>query len=105
VTFKLKIRWSTPLLAAQYREPLSLAIVIQLLAVGMASLILDGGLCVSLALVSAIGYWTVVLMIILRRPQTPRPTDILIVRWLYPAVLVLILAALTFSPLIDSQRK
>lgn len=77
-----------------YAGPIKVAVVQQVILSLFASLLLDGGQMLALCMFGVGGAWAYNIIIMARRPTTPTPTDILIVKygfWL-AALVTLILA-------------
>lgn len=68
------------------------AVVLQLGLTFLVSLILDGGKLASAGGCALVGFWAGVAMILLRRPRTPRPLDLLLIRWGYVPLLIVAVA-------------
>jgi len=51
-----------------------------------AALVLDGGRMFQRAMIAVLAYWLMALFIILRRPRSPTPGDLLVIRLGYPLI-------------------
>ncbi|MBN2476745.1 MAG: hypothetical protein JXB62_19195 [Pirellulales bacterium] len=79
--------------AGGYRPAICWAVVQQAVILGFTGLLLDGGATFRLFLLPAIGFWPIVLMFVLRRPESPTRTDLDFVKlgyWLIAAPLVFV---------------
>lgn len=64
-----------------YRGPLRTAVGLSVLFAVLSALMLDGGQAARLSAIGLLIFWSSVMMAIWRRPQTPTPLDLLLVRW------------------------
>ena len=64
-----------------YGEPIKIAVVQQVVILFLAALVLDGGVMLRIATVAAAGSWAFNIVIVARRPRSPTPTDVLIVKY------------------------
>jgi hypothetical protein len=71
----------------------------QVICAIVSGLALDTGQARHLCLVAIAGYWPLVLIILIRRPKSPKPTDLNAIRYGFPIVylLVLVLGPIVWS--------
>lgn len=74
----------------RYRKPLLEAAILQVLAVILAGMILDGGKCLYVVLLSVLAHWAVAVIILVRRPSSPTKGDLAIVGRAFLLVLLVI---------------
>jgi hypothetical protein len=87
----------TPLpLSPAYRQAVKLALILQIFATFILLNLLDGGTLARVGGAAMIGFWTGVAFIMLRRPRSPSPLDLLYVRWGYLAMLIVGIACMSF---------
>jgi hypothetical protein len=65
--------------AAEYRRPLRVAFCWQVFFLLLGSTIFDGGWIAAWCAVVCIAFWTVVGIIVLRRPYTPKKSDLVFI--------------------------
>lgn len=70
-------------LAPEYVAALQLAVIEQVLLLGLSALMLDGGRTLRLCAIAAVAYWAAALLIITRRPSAPGRTDRTFLRYGY----------------------
>jgi hypothetical protein len=64
-----------------YGDAIKAAVAQQVVILLLASLVLDGGLMLRMATLAAAGSWAFNIVIVARRPRSPTPTDVLIVKY------------------------
>ena len=74
----------------RYRKPLLEAAILQVLVVILAGMILDGGKCLYVALLSVMAHWAVSVIILVRRPYSPTKGDLVIVGRVFLLMLLVI---------------
>lgn len=92
------MRVSTPV-SEHHRKPLLEAVILQLLAVGFAAMILDGGKVLHAVLLAVLAHWVVSVIILIRRPTSPTKTDLMMVgrAFLLMGVVVYLLGVLVME--------
>ena len=85
-------------LASEYRPAVTSAVIQQLIFVVLGALTLDGGYLGQACCVTAIAHWSVILLIVLRRPFLPTKVDLIVIR---NAFLLLLLFVLCLAPFIQ----
>ncbi|MBC8094768.1 MAG: hypothetical protein H7Y43_03040 [Akkermansiaceae bacterium] len=68
-------------LADSYRPAMFSAVGIQLVCGVLSAMLLDGGNAAALCFCTLIGFWAGVVMLVLRCPRDPEPTDLWVVRY------------------------
>jgi hypothetical protein len=81
----------------QYRSPLRDSLVLQAFFLIFSSLAFDGGMMLGNSLVALAPCWSLTLLVLLRRPSTPTPLDLKVVRFGYLASWILLIL---LSPLL-----
>jgi hypothetical protein len=66
-----------------YEPAIKVSIVLQGLVLLLGVVTLDGGHLLGVFLCTAVGYWIGALLAILRRPSTPRPVDLRLIKFGY----------------------
>lgn len=79
-------------LPTAYRDSVKLALTLQVPATLLLSLVLDDGTMARVGACVLAGFWIGAAVVMLRRPQDPRPLDLLYVKWGYAPLLLLGLA-------------
>ena len=90
-----------PVTKSGYWPAIKSALVQQIVILFLAALLLDGGQFLHIAMLAFLGHWITIAMVILRRPRSPTPGDLLIVRYGYPIIL---LAVAVFGPIVWAAR-
>lgn len=76
-------------ISSAYDRPIRFSLVCQVVIGLLAALTLDGGLIARVVGVAMLAYWLCVALVVARRPQSPSPFDLWLVRWgLWPVLLV-----------------
>jgi hypothetical protein len=88
-------------IAPSYRNAFRTAVVVQLLLTVFLLSILDGGKIAAAGGCAMIGFWLGVLIVVMRRPHSPRVVDLLYIRWGYIPLLV---AAVTIAVWLGKAR-
>jgi hypothetical protein len=68
-------------LADRYRPAMFIAVGIQCVCGLLSAMLLDGGNAAALCLATLIGFWVGVLILVMRHPRNPSPTDLWVVRY------------------------
>lgn len=68
-------------LASAYRKGFQLALVEQMLVLGLSALVLDGGRLFRVCGIATLVYWTVAMLIVGRRPASPTSFDLVLIRY------------------------
>ena len=72
----------------EYRAAVNTPLVLTLVLSILMALILDGGRIALVGQATTIGFWSGAAIMIARRPTTPRRSDLIYLRWGYPALLI-----------------
>jgi hypothetical protein len=76
-------------IATCYWRPLVDGLILQLVLLGLSSLLLDEGLTAEINLIAWVGFWGAILVLLCRHPDRPTRFDLWTLRWGYlPLVLV-----------------
>ena len=67
--------------APAYLDGFKLAVVEQVLILGVAALVLDGGWLIRVCGMAALAYWGASALIVARRPSAPTPLDLVLIRY------------------------
>ncbi|MCB1207665.1 MAG: hypothetical protein KDN18_25660 [Verrucomicrobiae bacterium] len=84
-------------LSGAYRTPFVLAVVFQVVALIFTSFLFDLGVAFTIATISLIPFWIVVLIIVFRRPQNPTGFDRSFIAYGYPILMVALLTLNSFA--------
>ena len=77
-------------ISSRYRDAIGFTLFGQQLPIAVLGLLmLDGGHSARLCGIAMIGFWSASALILARRPQTPRASDLFYLRWGFLPVLVL----------------
>jgi len=79
-------------LAPAYDRAVKHSLLLQLITTILLLLLLDGGQLARAGAAAMLAFWIGVAIVMLRRPQTPRPLDLLYVRWGYLPFLAIAIA-------------
>jgi hypothetical protein len=79
--------------AGGYWSAIKVAVLEQGIVAILAVLMLDGGLCAHMALVSVADYWPAVCLIIVRRPDSPTTGDLAFMKYGFFVILVIVFTA------------
>jgi hypothetical protein len=90
-------------LAPAYDRAIKRSLILQILTTIVLLTILDGGQLARAGGAAMLAFWIGVAVIMLRRPQTPSPLDLLYVRWGYLPLLA-VAVALARSPWMGIPR-
>ena len=88
-------------ISQQFKAPLRTNVFAQLLVIFFAGMLLDGGMMLKVAVISAAVYWFSILLIVFRRRMQPTRTDLLGANAGFAALIAL---TLIFSPLVSFLR-
>jgi hypothetical protein len=89
--------------STKYRSAIRDSLCLQAIFVTLGGLALDGGQLGRYTLFVLVPYWIVALLILMRRPDSPTPLDLAVVRFGYLALLLLIpLVSALVDPLFAS---
>jgi hypothetical protein len=77
-------------LSNKYRLPIVMAAVFQVLILSGASMVLDFGVALKVAVISLIPFWTIVVLIVTRRPDSPSKFDSRVIAYSYPAIVAVL---------------
>lgn len=78
-----------PTLSPKYHGAIEMAIAWQLIILLTTALMLDGGMRFRLSLVGAGAHWALILICLVRRPETPTRMDLGFIRFGYVSVAIL----------------
>ena len=81
------MNYSLPI-SPSYRAPIYDAVVLQMLLSVLSALILDGGDTARICGIALVAFWAGAIVLIRRRPQSPKRTDIALLRFGYLPVLI-----------------
>lgn len=75
----------------RYRSPIRDSLCLQVFFIFVSSLVLDGGGILRYSIFALVPTWTLILLIVLRRPAEPTPLDLKVVRFSYLTLWILLL--------------
>ncbi len=64
-----------------YRRPVIEAALLSSVLLVLSFMVLDGGATGFASLFAVVGFWTAVLLMVVRRPQSPTRTDVQVIRF------------------------
>jgi hypothetical protein len=82
--------------APAYDGAIKTALIIQVACAVLLLMLLDGGRMAKIGGCAMAGFWLLALVIFFRRPQNPKPLDLLYLRWGYVALLGVAFVAAEF---------
>ena len=77
-------------LAPGYRPAIKSAVIQQSIVLALAALVLDFGQTLRASFVAALAHWAAIALIITRRPSSPTPLDLALVRYGFWVMIILL---------------